>query len=58
MDTWQFLAGLGLFLYGMTLLEQVLKNLSGRSFKLFLAKYTQRLRLNLKNLNLFRKINH
>src|SRR5688572_26974838 len=43
MDTWEFLAGLGLFLYGMTLLEKVLKNLSGRSFKLFLAKYTQRL---------------
>ena len=43
MDTWEFLAGLGLFLYGMSLLEKVLKKLSGRSFKLFLAKYTQRL---------------
>jgi len=43
MDTWEFLAGLGLFLYGMTLLEKVLKKLSGRSFKLFIAKYTQRL---------------
>jgi len=43
MDTWKFLAGLGLFLYGMTLLEKVLKKLSGRSFKLFLGKFTQRL---------------
>lgn len=43
MNTWKFLAGLGLFLYGMTLLEYVLKNLSGRSFKLFLRKYTQNL---------------
>ena len=31
MDTWEFVAGLGLFLYGMALLEKVLKNLSGRS---------------------------
>lgn len=43
MNTGEFLAGLGLFLYGMTLLEKELKNLSGRSFKLFLAKYTQQL---------------
>lgn len=43
MDTWKFFAGLGLFLYGMTLMERVLKNLSGRSFKLFLRKYTQSL---------------
>src|SRR5688572_31127495 len=43
MDAWKFLAGLGLFMYGMSVLERVLKNLSGRSFKLFLKKYTQRL---------------
>ncbi len=43
MDTWKFFAGLGLFLYGMTLMEHVLKSLSGRSFKLFLRKYTQSL---------------
>ncbi|WP_276370213.1 Na/Pi symporter [Chryseolinea sp. H1M3-3] len=43
MDTWKFIAGLGLFLYGMTVMERVLKNLSGRSFKLFLRKYTQSL---------------
>src|SRR5687768_9541497 len=43
MITWKFFAGLSLFLYGMTLLERVLKNLSGRSFKLFLRKYTQSL---------------
>lgn len=43
MDTWKFIAGLGLFLYGMRTMEQVLQNLSGRSFKLFLKKYTQQL---------------
>lgn len=43
MDSWKFIAGLGLFLYGMSLMERVLKNVSGRSFKLFLRKYTQRL---------------
>ena len=42
-NTWVFLAGLGLFLYGMNLMEQVLKGISGRSFKLFLRKYTRSL---------------
>ena len=42
-EGWRFLAGLGLFLYGMDLLERVLKKLAGRSFKLFLRKYTQSL---------------
>lgn len=43
LDTWKFLAGLGLFLYGINLIEHVLKKLSGRSFKLFLKKYTSSL---------------
>jgi phosphate:Na+ symporter len=43
MDTWKFFAGLGLFLYGMKLMEHVLKSISGRSFKLFLKEYTQSL---------------
>lgn len=42
-NIWRFLAGLGLFLYGMNLMEHVLKKISGRSFKLFLKKYTQNL---------------
>ena len=40
---WQFLAGLGFFLYGMNLLEAVLKNLSGRRIKFFLKRNTQSL---------------
>lgn len=41
MEIWKFLAGLGLFLYGMGLMESVLKNVSSRSFKLFLKRNTQ-----------------
>jgi len=37
---WQFLAGLGIFLFGMHLLEDALKKLAGRTFKLFLKKHT------------------
>lgn len=37
---WQFLAGLGLFLFAMHHMEVSLKKLAGRSFKLFLKKYT------------------
>lgn len=39
-DLWRFLAGLGIFLFGMTFIEDGLKNLAGRSFKLFLKKST------------------
>jgi len=42
-DAWKFLAGLGLFLYGMGQLEMVLKTVSGRSLKLFLKRNTQNL---------------
>lgn len=37
---WQFLSGLGIFIYAMYLLEDSLKNLAGRTFKLFLRKHT------------------
>jgi phosphate:Na+ symporter len=37
---WPLLAGLGLFLFGMNMLESALKALSGRTFKLFLRKQT------------------
>lgn len=40
MDYWKFIAGLGLFLYGMIRLEEALKELAGKRFKLFLRKYT------------------
>jgi phosphate:Na+ symporter len=35
------LGGLGLFLYGMTLTESSVRQLAGRTFKLFLRKHTQ-----------------
>lgn len=38
---WYLLAGLGLFLFGMTMLEEALKGLVGRSFKRFLRKSTK-----------------
>lgn len=37
---WEFLAGLGIFLFAMSLLENALKYLAGRTFKLFLKKHT------------------
>jgi len=37
---WPLLAGLGLFLFGMYMLEESLKALAGRSFKKFLRKHT------------------
>lgn len=40
LQLWPVLAGLGLFLYGMFMMEESLKGLAGRSFKLFLRKYT------------------
>jgi len=39
-DIWPLLAGLGLFLFGMFMLEEAIKNLAGRSFKEFLRKNT------------------
>ncbi len=37
---WQLLAGLGLFLFGMFMLEEAIKTLAGRTFKIFLRKQT------------------
>lgn len=37
---WELLAGLGLFLFGMYMLEESIKLLAGRSFKIFLRKHT------------------
>ncbi len=37
---WEALAGLGLFLFGMFMMEESLKELAGRSFKKFLRKHT------------------
>lgn len=37
---WPLLAGLGLFLFGMFMMEEALKILAGRSFKRFLRKHT------------------
>ncbi len=39
-ELWPLLAGLGLFLFGMYMLEGAIKNLAGRSFKLFLRNQT------------------
>lgn len=41
-DFWKLLAGLGMFLYGMFHLEDAMKQLDGRGFKLFLKKYTKK----------------
>ena len=37
---WKFLAGLGVFMLGMQMIEHALSELAGRSFKSFLRKYT------------------
>ena len=39
-DFWKFLAGIGLFLWGMQQLESSLKELAGQSFRNLLQKYT------------------
>ncbi len=40
MTLWECLAGLGIFLFGFQLLENSLRKLAGRTFKLFLKKHT------------------
>jgi phosphate:Na+ symporter len=40
LDIFKILAGIGFFLLGMNFLEETLRSLSGRSFKLFLRKQT------------------
>jgi phosphate:Na+ symporter len=37
---WPVLAGLGLFLFGLYMLEEAIKHLAGRPFKMFLRKHT------------------
>ncbi|ERM84535.1 hypothetical protein P872_24260 [Rhodonellum psychrophilum GCM71 = DSM 17998] len=40
-DFWKFLAGIGVFLWGMNQLESSLKELAGRSFRNILQKWTE-----------------
>lgn len=40
LDVWKLLAGLGIFMFGMFLMEESVKNLAGRSFKTFIRNYT------------------
>jgi phosphate:Na+ symporter len=40
-DLWKFLAGLGLFLFGMSQLENGVKELAGRGFKVFIKRHTK-----------------
>jgi phosphate:Na+ symporter len=39
-DYWQLLAGLGIFLFGMYLLEDAIKGIAGQGFKTFLRRFT------------------
>jgi phosphate:Na+ symporter len=40
-DIWRFLAGLGIFLFGMHQLEDSVKSLSGRAFRRLISHYTR-----------------
>lgn len=39
---WQFIAGIAVFIYAMSMIENSLKNLAGRSFKKYLQKQSKR----------------
>ncbi|MBW6459217.1 MAG: Na/Pi symporter [Bacteroidales bacterium] len=39
-DIWMLIAGIGIFLFGIYLMEESLKALSGKAFKSFIRKYT------------------
>lgn len=41
-DFWMFLAGLGIFLFGMRHLEDGIKGLAGKSFQRFIKRFTNR----------------
>jgi phosphate:Na+ symporter len=41
LNIWEFLAGLGIFLFGMFLLEESVRLLSGKAFKNLIRKYTE-----------------
>lgn len=40
LDGWKFLAGLGIFLFGMFMLEESLRLLAGRSLKALIRRFT------------------
>lgn len=40
LDIWKLLAGLGIFLFGMLLIEESVKALSGRAFRRIIRQYT------------------
>ncbi|MDN5205056.1 Na/Pi symporter [Fulvivirgaceae bacterium BMA10] len=40
LDIWKLLAGLGIFLFGMFQLEESIREVAGRKFKLFLRRHT------------------
>lgn len=40
LDEWKFLAGLGMFLLGMFIMEESIRLLSGRAFKTMIRRYT------------------
>jgi phosphate:Na+ symporter len=40
-NIWELLAGLGIFLFGMLLLEEAIRNLSDRTFKKIIHRYTE-----------------
>jgi phosphate:Na+ symporter len=40
-DIWRFLAGLGIFIFGMNSLEDAIKQLSARSLKKIIRKSTK-----------------
>ncbi len=40
LDLWKLLAGLAIFLYGMFLMEDSIKNMSGKAFRRIIRKYT------------------
>jgi phosphate:Na+ symporter len=39
-DGWKFLAGLGIFLFGMFMMEEFTKLLAGRSLKTLIRRFT------------------
>jgi len=41
LDYWLLLAGIGIFLFGIHLMEESIKKLSGQAFKVFIRKYTE-----------------
>ena len=40
-DIWRLLAGLGIFLFGIYLMEDSIKELAGKSFKKIIRRYTE-----------------